>query len=78
MGNTGGEARRIVVGMGQTGLSCARFLARRGVPFAVVDSRERPPALESFRSEFPDVELRTGALDAAFLAGARELLVRDG
>ena len=30
MGNTGGEARRVVVGMGQTGLSCARFLAGRG------------------------------------------------
>jgi UDP-N-acetylmuramoylalanine--D-glutamate ligase len=78
MQDAAAKASQIVVGMGRTGLSCARFLARRGVPFAVVDSRERPPALESFRSEFPDVELRTGALDAAFLAGARELLVSPG
>lgn len=78
MQDAAAKISHIVVGLGRTGLSCARFLARRGVPFAVVDSREHPPALASFRSEFPDVELRTGTLDAAFLAGARELLVSPG
>ena len=78
MGNTGGEARRVVVGMGQTGLSCARFLAGRGLPFAVVDSRVEPPLLARFRAEFPQVQLRTGAFDAAFLATADELILSPG
>lgn len=68
----------IVLGMGRTGLSCARFLARRGLPFAVADSREHPPALDRLREEFPAVELRAGALDADFLASAEQLLLSPG
>ena len=78
MGNTVGEARRIVVGMGQTGLSCARFLAGRGLPFAVADSRDEPPLLAHFRAEFPQAELRAGGFDAAFLATAAELILSPG
>ena len=78
MGNTVGEARRIVVGMGQTGLSCARFLAGLGLPFAVADSRDAPPLLAHFRTEFPQAELRAGAFDAAFLATAAELILSPG
>ncbi|MCG3169065.1 MAG: UDP-N-acetylmuramoylalanine--D-glutamate ligase [Pseudomonadales bacterium] len=70
--------RRIVVGMGLTGLSCARFLARRGETFAVADSRVDPLGIERFRAEFPGVELRTGELDAGFLASASELVVSPG
>jgi len=75
---TAGPGRRIVVGMGQTGLSCARFLARRGLPFAVVDSREEPPLAATFRDEFPALELRTGGFDADFLASAAELVLSPG
>ena len=38
--------RTLVVGLGETGLSVARFLSRQGVPVAIVDSREQPPGLE--------------------------------
>lgn len=34
---------RLVVGLGATGLSVARHLAREGLPFAVTDSRTSPP-----------------------------------
>ena len=78
MRNTTGEARRVVLGMGQTGLSCARFLAARGLPFAVADSRDEPPLHAQFRGEFPQAELRTGAFDAAFLATADELILSPG
>lgn len=72
------DKQRVVVGLGQTGLSCARFLAGRGVPFAVVDSRDNPPGLAAFRAEFPDVPLHLGGFDAALLAGAGELIVSPG
>lgn len=68
----------VVLGMGQTGWSCARFLSRHGESFAVVDSRERPALLEHFRQEFPDVELRTGGFAADLLARAGELIVSPG
>ena len=38
---------RVVVGLGLTGLSCARHLHRLGLPFSIVDTREQPPELET-------------------------------
>lgn len=69
---------RIVVGLGKSGMSLVRYLARQGVPFAVVDSRENPPELATLRTEYPEVEVRCGELDAEFLARAAELLVSPG
>jgi UDP-N-acetylmuramoylalanine--D-glutamate ligase len=69
---------RIVVGLGQTGLSCARYLARRGESFAVVDSRPNPPGLDAFRREFPHLELRLGEFSAEQLSAAAELIVSPG
>ncbi|MEY6431715.1 UDP-N-acetylmuramoyl-L-alanine--D-glutamate ligase [Thioalkalicoccus limnaeus] len=65
-------ARTLVVGLGRTGLSCARFLRAQGVPVAVTDSRAVPPGLDQLRAELPDVAL--------FLDGFREevFAVADG
>ena len=35
----------LVVGLGLTGLSCARHLVKQGYQVGVVDSREQPPML---------------------------------
>lgn len=43
----------LIAGLGQTGFSIARYLGRRGLDFAVFDTRERPPALAEFSREFP-------------------------
>jgi len=69
---------RIIIGLGQTGLSCARYLAGKGWPFAVVDTRDEPPLAEQFRSEFPDIELRCGELEASLLRQADELILSPG
>ncbi len=68
----------VIVGLGSTGLSCARHLAARGRRFAVVDSREAPPRLAEFRTEFPDAELHLGGFDAALLGRADQLVVSPG
>jgi UDP-N-acetylmuramoylalanine--D-glutamate ligase len=73
-----GSGPAVIVGLGQTGLSCARFLARRGVGFQVVDSRTGPPALEALRQEFPHVPVHLGAFDARLLQEASELIVSPG
>ena len=43
MGLIASDNFKIVIGLGKTGLACARYLARKGFCFAVVDSREAPP-----------------------------------
>ncbi len=68
----------IVVGLGKTGLSCARFLAGKGRPFAVVDTRLAPPGLDELKAELPQVEVRLGPLDGDFLTQADQLLVSPG
>ena len=69
---------RIVVGLGKSGLSLVRFLARQGVPFAVADTRMSPPELATLKAEYPQVEVRCGALDVDFLCRASELYVSPG
>ncbi len=69
---------RIIVGLGKSGMSLVRFLARQGLPFAVVDTRANPPELATLREQFPQVEVRCGELDVEFLCRASELLVSPG
>ncbi|MFW1677566.1 UDP-N-acetylmuramoyl-L-alanine--D-glutamate ligase [Pontibacter sp. JAM-7] len=69
---------RIVIGLGQTGLACARYLAKKGWPFAVVDSRSEPPGAKELKAELPDVELRCGDFDSHYLQQAAELIVSPG
>ena len=69
---------RIVVGLGKSGMSLVRFLARQGVSFAVADTRENPPELATLRRDYPQVEVRCGELDVDFLCRADELYVSPG
>jgi UDP-N-acetylmuramoylalanine--D-glutamate ligase len=71
-------ARTLVVGLGATGLSCARFLARRGVEVAVTDSREQPPGLATMQRELPDIALFLGGFDAEAFARAQRIVVSPG
>lgn len=74
------ERRRktLIVGLGKTGLSCARHLSSRGVPLAVTDSRELPPALEQLREELPDAALFLGGFNADAFSAAERLIVSPG
>ena len=69
---------RVVVGLGVTGLSCARHLYRLGASFSVVDTRLNPPGIEQLRSEMPEVPVYTGECPRSLLTGAAELIVSPG
>ncbi|PZP23583.1 UDP-N-acetylmuramoyl-L-alanine--D-glutamate ligase [Pseudomonas kuykendallii] len=69
---------RIVVGLGKSGMSLVRFLARQGVPFAVADTRANPPELATLQAEYPQVQVRCGELEVDFLCRAQELYVSPG
>lgn len=68
----------VIIGLGQTGLSCARYLAAQGVDFAVADTRFKPAGLEAFEQAFPEAEIWLGPLDEAQLCDAQELVVSPG
>lgn len=72
------EGKVLIVGLGKSGMSCARYLAAQGVEVAVVDSREQPPALESLRQELPDVAVFTGGFEPRVFAYAEQLVVSPG
>jgi len=72
------EPRTLVVGLGVTGLSCARFLVNQGVEVAVTDSRDQPPAIARIREELPDVALFLGGFDADIFARAERIVVSPG
>ena len=68
-------ARTLIVRLGKTGLSCARYLTARGVQVAVTDTRAAPPGLDELRRELPDVAVFPGGFDAAVFAVAERLVV---
>lgn len=70
--------RVAVVGLGKTGLSCARWLHAQGAEVAVLDSRTIPPALAQLQSELPDVAVLVGGFDASVLAAVDEIIVSPG
>jgi len=72
------DNRKVVVGLGLTGLSCARYFARKKQSFSMVDSRQQPPGLDDFKNEFPDVPLWLGAISDESLQGAGQLVVSPG
>ena len=69
------SANRVVVGLGATGLSCARFLHRRGEQFSVVDTREHPPGLAELQAEMPRVPVFLGQPPEGLLESGAELVV---
>lgn len=66
------------MGLGATGMSCARFLYAQGTAFSVVDTRAAPPGLDTLRKEMPDVRVFTGEIPVEILDGASEVVVSPG
>ena len=57
----------VIVGLGATGLSCARYLLDRGWRVCVTDSRADPPGRAQLAMLDPDITVRLGILDTSLL-----------
>jgi len=68
----------LVLGLGKTGLSCARYLTDQGVVVAIMDSRREPPQLAEVRRDMPDLALFLGGLDPDVIRTAEQLIVSPG
>lgn len=71
-------ARLLIVGLGATGYSAARFLQQTPIRFAVIDSRRNPPLIEDLREQMPDVPVFCGGFDQAAFDVATHLLISPG
>ena len=70
--------RTLIVGLGVTGLSVARYLAKQGQSFTVADSRLDPPMLSQFQQQFPDTKILLGPLTFPHWQGIREIVLSPG
>lgn len=72
------KTKRLIVGLGMTGLSAARFCQRQGWSFDLCDTREDPSNLEAVKQEFSGSQIFCGALHEELLQQYDELVVSPG
>jgi UDP-N-acetylmuramoylalanine--D-glutamate ligase len=68
----------VVVGLGKTGASCVRYLAKRGDQVSATDTRLAPPGLAQLGELSASVQLRLGGFDLSLLEGASQVLMSPG
>ena len=68
--------RDLVVGLGATGLSVARYLKRSDTDAIFFDSREQPPGLDELDALWPGADVLLG--DAGLPAGIRRVIASPG
>ena len=68
----------LVLGLGDTGLSAVRWLARQGARVRAADTRAAPPALGALEREHPDVPVALGAFEPSLLAGVDAIVASPG
>jgi UDP-N-acetylmuramoylalanine--D-glutamate ligase len=68
----------VVVGLGKTGASCLRYLAKRGIPVSATDTRRSPPGLAELGALATSLDLRLGGFDLSLLDGASQVLMSPG
>ena len=71
-------AAALVLGLGKTGLSCARYLSKKGLRVRVADTRRAPPAGEQLHADLPEVELRCGPFDPSLLEEMAQVVISPG
>lgn len=72
------EKKVLVLGMGETGLSMAKWLSRMGADVATADSRAVPPSIEAVKRISPEVRVFTGAYPAEAFAGIDLIAISPG
>jgi UDP-N-acetylmuramoylalanine--D-glutamate ligase len=68
----------LVLGLGESGLAMARWVARCGAAIRVADTREAPDRLAELRSALPQAQFVAGAFEAALLEGIDFVAVSPG
>lgn len=71
-----------VIGLGQTGLSCIKYLIRKGCNVTAIDTRAAPPFLSELTQYYPEVDFFLGPLSEKkanqLLSAADTIVVSPG
>ena len=54
------STHKVIVGLGKTGYSCARYFRAKKIPFEIVDNSDKPPYLQQLKEEMPDIKVSAG------------------
>ncbi|MDB2705326.1 UDP-N-acetylmuramoyl-L-alanine--D-glutamate ligase [Pseudomonadota bacterium] len=68
----------LIIGIGKSGLSSARFLVKHGYTVAMMDTREKPPGLKILQTELPEVLIITGGLNESIMLQADMIILSPG
>ena len=68
----------LVLGLGESGLAMAKWLARQGANVRVADSRTAPPNVSALRAAVPNVEVVSGPFAEAAFAGIELIALSPG
>jgi len=68
----------LVLGLGETGLSLARYLHAQGARLSVADSRMDPPGIATLRGELPQAEVYCGPFGDELLQGIDRIAISPG
>ncbi|WP_036173036.1 UDP-N-acetylmuramoyl-L-alanine--D-glutamate ligase [Massilia sp. 9096] len=68
----------LVLGLGESGLAMAQWLARAGARVRVADTRETPARLDALRAAVPDADFVGGPFTAALIDGVDFVAVSPG
>lgn len=72
------QGKRLIVGLGRTGLSVAKHLHAQGIAFAVTDGSAAPGGLDTLKQFAPEAPLFLGSLTLAALDGVVEVIASPG
>ncbi len=72
------NSKILVVGLGDTGYSVAKFLNQQNLSFAVTDSRKKPPFIRELLQNHPDTPVFTGGFNQTAFDVATHLIVSPG
>jgi UDP-N-acetylmuramoylalanine--D-glutamate ligase len=70
--------KALILGLGESGLAAARWLAREGAALRVADTRAEPPMLAALRTELPDARFVAGAFEEALLEDVDLVAISPG
>jgi len=71
----------VILGLGKTGLSVARFLTKQNRTFVVVDTRDNPPGLAELKTINANVTILAGTISEhveTIMCGAEEIIISPG
>lgn len=68
----------LVVGLGETGLSCIRYLVSKNFSVSVTDSRENPPKFLECQKLFPNIPVYLGQFSQSVFDEADQVVVSPG